>query len=148
MDSQQHQISIDHTRLTFFNRPRIRTGSIFIFSEIDSCALAPAPAAVILPLYAVKISTSFEETASRLFSKLCVIQRSTALLARRVAMATWSAEEYNSDRLLVVGSARLITRIRRSPESRNQRLATWPQLRFVNTRTNRSRWYVTQQPGT
>lgn len=78
-------------------------------------ALAPAPAAVILALYAVKTSTILLNKASRLSSSLCVIHRSTALLASSVAMAIWSADAKTSDRLLVVGSAVVITRIRRSP---------------------------------
>ena len=69
-----------------------------------------------LALKAEKISTSFAKTASRLFSKLWVMHRSTALLESKVAIATWSAEAYSSDRLVVVGNARLITRMRRSPD--------------------------------
>lgn len=45
--------------LTFFNSPRTSTGSIFKLSETANWALAPAPAAVILPLYALKISANF-----------------------------------------------------------------------------------------
>ena len=42
--------------LTFFSKPRVRTGSIFKFSEIASCALAPAPPEVMLVLYAMRMS--------------------------------------------------------------------------------------------
>jgi hypothetical protein len=38
------------------------------------------------------------------------------LLAKKVVIAIWSAEAYNSDRLVVVGNANVMTRIRRSPE--------------------------------
>ena len=80
-----------------------------------SCALAPAPPAVMLALYADMISTILLNSASRASSSLCVSERSTALFERRVAIATWSAEAKISDRLFVVGSAVVITRIRRSP---------------------------------
>ena len=73
---------------TFFSRPSTRTGNIFRFSEMASCALAPAPPDVMLVLYAIRISTSFWKTYSRLSSNLCVNDRSTALFARRVAIAT------------------------------------------------------------
>lgn len=87
-----------------------------MFSEIASCALAPAPLDVMLVLYATNISTSFWKINSRLSSNLCVSERSTALLAKKVVIAIWSAEAYNSDRLVVVGNANVMTRIRRSPE--------------------------------
>jgi hypothetical protein len=39
-----------HREPTFFNSPRIKTGNIFKLSETANCALAPAPAAVMLAL--------------------------------------------------------------------------------------------------
>lgn len=102
-------------QLTFFNNPSTNTGNIFKFSEIANCALAPAPPEVMLVLYDWRISTSFWNTWSLLSSNLCVNARSTALLARRVARAIWSAEAKTSERTVVVGNARVITRIRRSP---------------------------------
>lgn len=93
----------------------MKTGSIFKFSEIASCALAPAPAAVMLALYADRMSTILLNKASRASSSLCVIDLSTALFASSVAIATWSADAKTSDRLLVVGRAVVTTRMRRSP---------------------------------
>lgn len=87
-----------------------------MFSEIANCALAPAPLDVMLVLYATNTSTSFWEMYSRLSSNLWVSERSTALFAKNVVSATWSAEAYSSDRLVVVGKANVITRMRRSPE--------------------------------
>jgi len=101
---------------TFFNKPSTRTGNIFKFSAIANCALAPAPLDVILVLYATNTSTSFWEMYSLLSSILCVSERSTALLAKKVVIAIWSAEAYSSDKLVVVGKASVRTRIRRSPK--------------------------------
>lgn len=68
--------------LTFFNKPRTSTGNIFMLSEIESWALAPAPLEVILLLYATKMSTRFLRTKSLLSSNLWVSDLSTALFAR------------------------------------------------------------------
>ena len=101
---------------TFFSKPRASTGSIFKFSETANCALAPAPLDVMLVLYATNNSTSFWKMYSRLSSNLCESERSTALLAQKVVIAIWSAEAYSSDKLVVVGRASEMTRIRRSPK--------------------------------
>ena len=45
------------------------------------------------------------------------IARSTALLASTVAIAVWSALAYTSARLVVVGTASVVTRMRRSPNA-------------------------------
>jgi hypothetical protein len=74
--------------LTFLSNPRIKTGNIFRLSEMDNCALAPAPAAVMLDLYVCRMSTNFWKTASLASSSLCVSERSTALFAKSVAIAT------------------------------------------------------------
>jgi hypothetical protein len=81
-----------HGGRTFLSRPRIKTGSIFKLSLMDNCALAPAPAAVMLLLYAESKSTNRWLTYSRLSSSLWVSDRSTALSAKKVASAIWSAE--------------------------------------------------------
>ncbi len=88
----QNMLRVRRHGRTFLSRPRIKTGSIFRLSLIDNCALAPAPAAVMLLLYAASKSTNRWLTNSRLSSSLCVSDRSTALLAKKVASAIWSAE--------------------------------------------------------
>ena len=132
-----------HT-LTFFSNPSTSTGSIFIFSDTASCALAPAPAAVMLALYACSISTSLLNNASRLSSSLCVIARSTPLFASSVAIAIWSADANKSDRFDVVGSAVVMTRIRRSPV-RVRGQVTW---NGATVGAYRSTSYVAQPSGT
>ena len=88
----RQNVRVRRHRRTFLSRPRIKTGSIFRLSLMDNCALAPAPAAVMLLLYAASKSTSRWVMNSRLSSSLCVSDRSTALLAKKVARAIWSAE--------------------------------------------------------
>ena len=102
------------SRLTFFNKPINRTGNIFKISQIANCALAPAPAALILDSYVVRNSTILLKMASRASSSVCVSDHSTALFASFVAIATWYAEPCN-DWFVVVGRAIVTTRIRRSP---------------------------------
>ena len=85
---------------TFLSKPRISSGNIFMFSLTANCALAPAPAAVMLLLYAWSSSTSLFCRRSRASSSLCVSERSTALFARRVAMATCRAEAYPSEKFV------------------------------------------------
>jgi len=62
------------------------------------------------------MSTSLLVTASQASYNLAFIERSTALLANRVAMATRSAVAYRSAMLLVMDKALVITRIRLSPD--------------------------------
>ena len=81
-------------------------------------AAAPAPALVVVLLYALRMSTSRLMTAARASSSVPTIKRSTALFANSVAIATWSADAKMSERLFVVGSAVVMTRMRRSPARR------------------------------
>ena len=110
--SVQHLQVIDPTH--FLNKPSSKTGNIFKFSQITNCALVRERAAVILDLYVLRRSAILLITASRASSSLCISDRSIALLASSVAIGTWSAEAYNSDRF-VVGRAMVLIRIRRSP---------------------------------
>lgn len=113
--STSNASTADLCKRTDFSSPKISTGSIFILSATASCALAPAPAAVMLFLYATRMSTIFWKSASRASSSLCDRLRSTALFASSVAIATWSADAKISDMFVVVGYAEVTTRIRRSP---------------------------------
>jgi len=61
------------------------------------------------------MSTSCLLTNSRASSSLADIVFSTALHARSVAIAVWSAEANRFETLSVVGRASVMTRIRRSP---------------------------------
>jgi hypothetical protein len=70
-------------------------------------------------LYAEKISTNLLIIASRALSKLELKAFSTARDDKYVAMATWSADAKTSAALVVVGTAIVITLIRRCPDVRS-----------------------------
>lgn len=103
----------------------MRSGRNFMFSATTNCGLAPLPELVIVALYVPRMSTSLLWTASRASSSLAWLLRSTALLARSVASATWSTEAYSSEIELVVGRASVTTRMRRSPYAVVCRTAVW-----------------------
>jgi hypothetical protein len=103
----------------------MRSGKNFMLSLMTSCGLAPDPLLVIVALYVPRISIILCWTASRASSSLAVLLRSTALFAMSVASATWSTDAYSSEIELVVGSARVTTRIRRSPNEVVCRTAVW-----------------------
>lgn len=103
----------------------MRSGKNLMLSPATSCGLAPDPLLVMVALYVPKISTSLLWTASRASSNLDWLLRSTALLASNVASAIWSTDEYSSEIELVVGSASVTTRIRRSPNAVVCRTAVW-----------------------
>lgn len=63
-----------------------------MLSAMLNAALAPPPEDVIVFLYVVRMSTILLTNASRASSSFEEIDRSTALLASKVVMATWSAE--------------------------------------------------------
>ena len=98
------------------SKPRQSNGSILKFSHSASAALSQPPEAVIVFLYVKRISVSLFITASLASSNFDESDRSTALLAKKVAMAIWSAEAYISDMFDVTGTAVVMTLIRRSPE--------------------------------
>ena len=102
-----------HTRLS---KPRQSNGSILKFSHSASAALSQPPEAVIVFFYVKRIPVSLFTTASLVYSSFNESNRSTVLLARKVAMAIWSAEAYISDMFDVTGMAVIMTLIQHSPE--------------------------------